>query len=86
MNNINTFEYDKKHSTERQAAIVAEQNRIAAEKEKKAAEKARKLAEAKFKSASVALQAIQDICADDRVSDYEARTKIALIAEANISV
>ena len=55
-----------------------------AEKEKKAAEKARKLAEAKFKSASAALQAIQDICADDRVSDYEARTKIALIAEANI--
>lgn len=74
----------QKQEAERQAAIVAEQNRIAAEKEKKAAEKARKLAEAKFKSASVALQAIQDICADDRVSDYEARTKIALIAEANI--
>jgi hypothetical protein len=58
---------------------------VTAEKERKAAEKARKLAEAKFKDVNTALQAIQDICADDRVSDSEARAKIALIAEGNIN-
>ena len=67
---------------ERQAALVAEQKRLAAEKERKAAEKARKLAEAKCANAETALQKIQDICADDRVSDADARSQIGLIAEA----
>lgn len=74
----------EKREKEKQEAIEAEQKRVAAEKEKKAAEKARKLAESKFKSVSEALQAIQDICADDRVTDSDARAKIAVIAEANL--
>lgn len=74
----------ERREKEKQDAIEAEQKRIAAEKEKKAAEKARKLAESKFKDVSTALQAIQDICDDDRVSDSEARAKIAVIAEANL--
>jgi hypothetical protein len=72
----------KQKEEERQAAIVAEQKRLASEKERKAAEKARKLAEAKCKDAETALQKIQDICADDRVSDADARSQIGLIAEA----
>lgn len=68
---------EKKRDEDRQAAILSENNRLAAEK-------ARNLAEAKFKDAATALQAIQDICADNRISDSDARAKIALIAEGNL--
>lgn len=68
----------------RLANIELEKKRQTAERERKAAEKAKKLAEKKFKSLSDTLQAIQDICADDRKTDSEAREEISLICEANI--
>lgn len=67
---------------ERQAAILAEQERIKAEKERKAAEKARKLAEAKCKDADTAFKKILAICQSDEHTDTGKVTQIALIAEA----
>jgi hypothetical protein len=75
----------KQRAIDQQAAVDAEAARKKAEVERKAAEKARKLAESKFKDVATALQAIQDICADDRVSDLDARGKISVICEANIA-